>query len=566
MDRHELIEKIKKINYKEMIIPAVLFGIVQAICLSIYNYESFIYSFNDASKICYMLEIFFLHGFIFYAVSTIASVLLHNIKKAGSDSYSRKKSIWNKYAGALSFVIILACWMPWLIIFYPGSVWFDMSYQIDQYYGYYDFSLHPVFATLVMGKCMDIGKHLFNSDNVGAFIYILLQSIVCAYAYSRVVSWINKHKTPVWVQLVAIAYYALLPVFGSVAQYGVKDVMTYGLFTLYTVIVIECYEQITNKEKLSIKNILKYAVITIILSLYRKEMIMVCCIVTCVFALYALIRRDIKKVIVWCALAAVAIMAYKGFNVIIVNGVMQREVYGGYDSSESMSIPLQQIARTVYYNDDIISDEEKEVLNSCFSYGYNEIAGHYNPYLSDPIKYSFDTGKEGFWKVYFSLLKKAPLTYVEATIANSFGYYSVIPPLPSTVHDAPTNGTPGDRYLYYINIDMDGDIGMIDIAYKDSTAKYRGILTNYALGIRDIPVLSLIYSLGFYTWVYLFFLYWQLKNKKNLREIIIYIPTGLIILVCIASPVNDCLRYFVSVIAAMPIIMSWTYIGQREEN
>jgi hypothetical protein len=327
--------------------------------------------------------------------------------------------------------------------------------------------------------------------------------------------------------------------------------------------VIECYEQVTNKEKLSKKNIIKYAVITIILALYRKEMIIVCSIVSCVFVVYALVRKDIKKIVVWCVLAATAIIAYKGFNFVIVKGVMQREVYGGYDSSEGLSVPLQQIARTVYYNDDKISDEEKEILNKSWGYGYDGIAENYNPYLSDPIKYPFVVGMEGFWKVYFSLLKKAPLTYVEATIANSFGYYSVIPTLPTTVHDAPTNGTPGDRNLYYINRDADASIGVVDIAYNDSTAEQRTKLTNYVMGIRNIPVLSLIYSLGFYTWVYLFFLYWELKNKKKFREIIIYIPTGLIILVCIAAPVNDCLRYFGSVIEAMPIIMSWTYIRQK---
>ena len=169
-----------------------------------------------------------------------------------------------------------------------------------------------------------------------------------------------------------------------------------------------------------------------------------------------------------------------------------------------------------------------------------------------------------FWNVYISLFKKKPLVYVEATIANSFGYYAIIPPLPASIHDAPTNGTPGSRFEFYINRDPDKGNEVVQVSYIPFLETARKKLEKYAYGVRDIPVINLGYSLGFYTWMYVVFILFFIKERKS-KYTIAFLPAVLVILVCVASPVNDCLRYFLPAIALMPIMLGLTVYHQNEK-
>ena len=66
---------------------------------------------------------------------------------------------------ALFFLFIL-CWLPYLVIFYPGSVPYDGYLQLNMFYGIDPATNHhPWFSTLVMGSLHWIGGHV--SDNFG---------------------------------------------------------------------------------------------------------------------------------------------------------------------------------------------------------------------------------------------------------------------------------------------------------------------------------------------------------------------------------------------------------------
>lgn len=545
-------------NRKIKVAVGVLFAILQTVSINFYYFYSVIYAINQPDIIFYDILYFAACGILFFFIENVCFLLLDKVSSLSVNRLLGKASILiEKHIGSLSFVAIMLCWLPWLIIFYPGSMWFDMCYQLEQYY-FGNYSLHPVFATLCMGLCLDIGKSIFKSDNVGVFIYIFLQSVVCAFAFSKVIKLYQRLKTPRIVSVISLVYYCFLPIFGAYMQIGTKDVLSCGFFVLFTVQVVNICASIYCHEtaSLSFGEVISLFVISTLCLLYRKEMIILCVIIltslliVCLKKKMILLLKDIASVV------AGMLIIYVFFNKVIVNLVIGGTFSAG--STEAFSIPLQQMARFVYYESDLISEDEKDILDQCFYYGYDGIAKNYNPYLSDPIKYN--VGKsDRLEEVWCSLFTKKPMVYIEATIANSFGYYSIIPQLPATVNDAPTNGTPGSRFEFYINRDPDMNNKMVMVSYAPRFEIWRNKLSAYTNGLRSVPVVNLVYSLGFYTWGSVILIIYALKQHKRDTHIslVVFLPVVLSVGVCVASPVNDCLRYFLPVIANIPVIAGW---------
>lgn len=515
-------------KYRKLkIFGAACFAVIQTIAIDFYYFYSFIYIFNDIRVVRYNILCLIAYGTLFYGIESICFHILE-IHKYKRFNYKLKKvSSFEKHTASLSFFFIMICWLPWLIIFYPGSMWFDMCYQIEQYY-FGNYSLHPVFVTLCMGWCLDIGKIVFQSSNIGVFIYILLQTVVCAFAFSRVIRFLKEIKVSIILQVATLFFYGISPVFGAFMQIGTKDVLYCGLITLFTIQVVRlCIRAFNREDYISLREAIVFLCISILCVLYRKEAIIICVIVffaitilCCKARLFKMVRKNIT-------IFAGTIIAYFLFEVVVVNTILgSGSVFNGLN--DKYSIPVQQVGRFVYYEDDLLDEEDRKYLDSSFSLGYEQVANNYNPYLSDCLRYNWRIDKD-FWDIYISLFKRKPLVYLEATIANSYGYYSIIPQLPASIHDAPTNGTPGSRFEFYINRDPDKENEVVQISYIPSLEKARNKLEKYAYGVRKIVIINLIYSLGFYTWIYIIFILFLIKERK-FKYIIAFLPAVLIIL------------------------------------
>lgn len=553
----------RKDTFAKMI-GAILFAIIQTISIDFYYFNSLIYVIDCPGILLYNVLCLTSYGILFFCIENVCFYFLDKASSTGK-AYKVLPDFIQKHIGKFSFIFIMLCWLPWIIAFYPGSIWYDMCYQIEQYY-FGNYHLHPIFVTLCMGLCMDIGKNVFASDNIGVFIYILLQSITCAFAFSRVIKFLNALKASKIVLSIVLVFYCFSPIFGAYMQIGTKDVLSCGLYVLFTVQALSICQKLHYAENvLSSKEIAALFITSTLCSLYRKETIILC-MVTFGVILFICLKEKLIRLFKDIASVAIGMLTmYIFFDVIVINVFMGVTFNAG--TTEGLSIPLQQIARFVYYESDLVAEEEREILDNTFYYGYEGIADHYNPYLSDPIKYNVGNVEE-LSDLWVSLFMKKPTVYIEATIANSFGYYSIIPALPPTVSGAPTNGTPGSRFEFYINRDPDLENQMVMISYAPAFEKIRSMMSAYAINLRDAPIINLIYSLGFYTWgaIILVIYVWRRKNGDRVKSLIAFIPIILSILVCIASPVNDCLRYFLPVIAILPLMVGWTVATQNNSD
>lgn len=535
----------EKLN-KALLFIALAFGCIETISLNFYYFYSFAYNLSDFRVAIFNVLSFLAYSNIAHFAATlflkiIRKISAYNIGQNGK----RIKEKLDINIGKVSFLFILICWLPWILAFYPGSLWYDMCYQIEQYYGTMSYNLHPYFVTLIMGWCLDIGKIVFHSDDAGIFIYTLLQTIVCCYAYSKVTVWLWQ-KGQTIISLLALLFFGIYPIFGAYAQYGTKDILVYGLFTLFFLQTIYWYEKLRNGVKPTVADIIKYALISLLCSLYRHEMIIICCSTILVLLIWELIRNN-KGAIVGLMVTILMIIApFKIFNNVIVPQLAGE----GGAAAQELAVPLRQIARFATYHSDWIDEEEYGELQNLFSFNINDISQKYNPYLSDPLVFSYNEDNNSLWKIYLSFLKKSPTTYIESFISSSYGYYSIVPRVPYTINNAETNGTPGERFSFYINRDPDLDYNLVVVSYSERTARWREKLSNYAYAWRDIPGICLLYSLGFYTWIYILLIYYVLE-KRDYDKLICFFPTFLIICVCLVSPANDYMRYYVCVLTTL---------------
>ena len=98
----------------------------------------------------------------------------------------------------------------------------------------------------------------------------------------------------------------------------------------------------------------------------------------------------------------------------------------------------------------------------------------------------------------------------------------------------------------------------LDVHYLDSLYFFRIRLTAWVYGFE--LTFNLLYSFGFYTWMVLLLLSISII-KRGLVSGFPYILCLLLILVCIASPVNDYGRYYMSVNYLIPLMCGYTKCG-----
>jgi len=497
-------------------------------------------SFELISKnIFTSILIFILMIFVFYKLIFWLYKMFDNYN--GLDNIKIFK-LFNDKPFLISFIVIVLFWMVYVIAFYPCVLSPDPSHQILQYFGidnkysYYSVLLdenmiitnhHPVVHTLLIGTCVKIGM-IFDSVNVGLFLYIIIQIVVLALTLSYTIYFMKKLNVNRLYRLICLLIYALVPVFPFYAMSPVKDVIFGCLIILY-IIMISNY--IIFKEKVNFVKGIKIFVLVVLIILFRNNGIYV--VLLSMPFLFMIYHKESKKILIVFISILVFYSTYQ--NVIL-------PYFKVTPSSvrEALSIPFQQTARYVSFNEDKVSEDEEKAIDKIL--GYETLASRYNPEKADPVKnefnrYSTKDDLINYFKAWFTGFCKEPLTYVSATINNTYGYFY-----------------PFDKkwYIYYKYNDVLKNNGF-DYRYNNLDG-LRKVLIKYGNAFQNIPILGLCVNIGFSTWL-LFLMIGYLIYKQKYKEIIIYLPAFIILLVCIASPVNTYFRYALPNIFGMPLMI-----------
>ena len=219
---------------------------------------------------------------------------------------------------------------------------------------------------------------------------------------------------------------------------------------------------------------------------------------------------------------------------------------------EVLAIPLQQTARYIMTYD--LTQEEKEDIEKLIN--IEDFKANYNPESIDIVKQNFkvNCSKEDL-KNYFirwwKMLLKHPGVYISATLNSTYGYFY------------PDRKEFKDGLAQFEIDTFNGNKMNLDIHLNN--VKQRNGIESFINMIRNLPFVGLFFSCGFYSWLIIIITLVLIYYRKY-KEIIPLVSMYIIILVCVASPVNAYLRYMLPIIISMPFIMGWTYYTILYDN
>lgn len=471
--------------------------------------------------------------FFFPLVSALFHWLDRQVQAAPPAPLSRKEQVRFFF---LCFGLILLCWLPYLLLCYPGSVTYDGMYQLGQYFGQTEATNHhPWLSTLLMGGIVSLGG---DNLSLGIFLYILFQSLVCAAALAGV-CWqvrVLAGRTAAWLTL---AFFALVPNFGGYAQMFVKDTLFFGVFAAFFLCVV-LFLKVRGKAGPPLWAGLLLT--GLLCALLRNNGLYI--VVPTLFLLIPAARSLAARL--GAAGLGVAVLAvYLCFNQVLLPawGVAPGSV------REVLSLPFQQTARYVQVCGDTLTEEEIAVIDGVLD--YETLVTSYDPRVSDPVKNTYHGDSEAL-KEYLGLWLRQglrrPDVYLEATLNSMFGYF-----LPGYRY-----GPFGGNYFFM----QQSSYGLeVEFAHPDAPQ----LADAFSRLWSQTPGLGLLNAPGTFSWLLVLASVALLRRRKGVA-LIACLPLWLSLGICCVSPVNALVRYMLPIMAATPLLLACTFSALRAHD
>ncbi|MCL2135970.1 MAG: DUF6020 family protein [Coriobacteriia bacterium] len=441
-------------------------------------------------------------------------------------------------------LIILACYLPFLVILYPGNVPHDAYSQINQFMGIIPLSNgHPVASTMIMGSIFSFGRFLVD-DNFGVFLYVLIQSLAMAYTFAKTISLADSYgfKKLAWFGLV---FFAVCPIWPIYAATMIKDTMFLIAFVAFCLRLVGL---VTAKEALSPKSCLTFVIVTLLVCWTRHNGIYV--VVPSLLLAVFTVQKTMRKQSLFLFAAVVVVFLAWSSVVLPILGVEPSP------ANEMMSIPYQQTARYVIRYADEITDEEKRIIDT--SINYDLIPELYNPELSDPIKWSnsfYGGPSKEYLILWCKMFFRHPFTYISASFHNTYGYYypfenfDVMRSFQLYIKGDPV--ATGDFDIHYLfSRATEGE----NPDNPDLTAPKAVI--DYVTWWRSLPVIRSLTRPGVYLWGLLVALVYLL-DRRQYAKLPAIVPSAMLFCTCLASPVNGLLRYAMPYMASTFLLLAF---------
>lgn len=535
---------------------AVFFSVVFTLCVnvgkSLYYKNSFEYI--HASAVNGILFVISLVGF-FAAAYSLCSFFFRLLKNEKGEERCYAGNPLYRMNSLARFFIVWACifllWLPVYLAYYPGVFSYDIPNQTSQVFrGFSDGMLaynlnHPPLHTFVWGLCINIEKSFgINAVVVYSISQMLLLSGVCA----KLIHLLFYREVRFWIIIVSFLFFSVNPVVALFSFSITKDVY-FACFLLLTVIDIVYLVKEPEKYVKMPGFWVSFIIHSALAVLFRNNALYVF-IVLVPIAVIMLIKYW-KYILPLFVLPVV--ISWLVTNVGFVNMGIQPG-----DLGETASIPSQQIAKVVKYEDPV---EFKDEIDKYLP--YDTIGEKYNPRFSDPVKYTFkkdyfENNTNDFYKLWFTMLKKYPSYYVSSFLDLNLPYWY---PFADSV----------DKYAQRKYIET--DIRENEYYTPVRQSFFPGMLRIYERiadfsAFEKIPTVINIFSLQFPIWA-LFFCFCVLLTKGRGKKQIILSPYFLLWLTYILGPVSN-FRYIFPVFIAYPLLLALIFdtdkLTDKREN
>lgn len=495
-------------------------------------------------------------------ISVLVSYIRHFIRGKNFFETETKTSgilylLFEKHPFLTPYLLIMAVWLPFVIIFYPGFLMGDMvaqilmSFNLENHFGHqvtrpnpeiWVTNQHPVLHTAIVGICMRIGYLFTDSDNFGYFLYTFLQTNILAATFAYALSFLTKLKTAYFVRVSILAFYVIHPIFFTYAILGTKDTYFTCLVMIWLITVSKMvYDR--KGEGISKKDLIIYFASLIGCVLFRKNAYYM--LLVSIPFLFVVIKR-MRKVMLVSLIVVIAVQT------LYIDVFLKVTEIADGSAKDMFSIPFMQTARYIRDHEEDITAEEKAAIEGVLD--YDHIKEKYFPLKSDSVKYTYknertDEEFQAYVKAWFEMFLKHPICYVEATVENTYGYYCFLEePVKNWHYSQITSNRQRQREQLTKHF---------DIHFLEETRLLRAAITVGHRLFVNLPIIRNVMQSALYFWITIFVAFEYLK-KKRFRELGLYLPLLLLLGTCILSPVNGSIyfRYVVPIAFPLPVLLA----------
>lgn len=430
------------------------------------------------------------YGFI------LLSEFINRIQKAGQFTLklTHGRVFW------ISFVVILICWVPVFLAYYPGLFAYDVNRQISEVISGQLTNQNPLLHTLYLGGMYLLGGAL-GDFNIGIALSVILQMIFMAGVFAWLLRYLTILNSPRALCLITLFWFALFPVHSILAISCTKDILFCGMLLLF---VIHFHRMICTPTLLKeVKWVTEASSLIVLMCLLRNNALFG--VFMCIPLSLFVIPRKFRLRLVALFLGSLIL------NTAVLQGLKAITHAGGMNTVELVSIPSQQMAR-VYnlYRDEYPPSVEIEA--------YLPTAAYYSPYTADAVK-TFAEIKQpgqlwGFIKLWGKVGLQYPIEYLDAFLLTMQGYWW----LDDTAHARIYGEGLESRQGYLLTDTKEGfGVNHISLLLPLETLYEKLFSANE---YQSIPILSLLFSPGLYLWLAAFALIRAMINKQRAIAVI----------------------------------------------
>lgn len=326
-------------------------------------------------------------------------------------------SLENDLSRRVFFYVFAGCSVIYMSVLllanYPGVLSPDSVNQLDQVVSGVYSNHHPYWHTRLIGLFVHPCMAMFNSAELGILAYCIAQILMMAGCFAFAV--MTAYQAGVRIQYVMVmgAFYMLAPYHILYSFTVWKDILFGGSVLL---LVASLYRICRNIGG----GILNYAVFltgAIGMALLRNNGWIA---LATTFVLWVLFfrRRQVAVIVIFVAVLAV--------SWVMCNPVLEKKGVTPGNYRESLSIPIQQIARVLVEDGDV-TDEQKELINRVIPVDW--VPQLYDEQISDPVKFNVDgeyirENKAAYLKLWLEIGDRNTKTYCKALIESTKGYWN----------------------------------------------------------------------------------------------------------------------------------------------
>lgn len=488
-----------------------------------------------------MLNLFFSHAVLYFCGAFLAFRYLARISHQKGSAVPGQFSVRR---AMLIWIILVLIYLPWYLFCFPGVISQDTADQINDAVtldGIRDH--HSAFLTLMMRFVLLPVRSLTGSMQTGVALISLLQMLIVAFVFAAAFEWIRRYVRNRTLQALIFLWYAVYPINNLYSVTLWKDV----LFSVSFLALLLCLDAAAEDELAFFadkKQRILLTALLLLLPLMRHNGILIS-VLTGSAMLFCFPGHRRQVLMILCGFVACF-----GFWKLAALPLLHAEKI---DPSNVYSVLEQQMARALNVHHGELTDGEMAEYTAYFDIG--DIWDRYRPHISDPVKRHFrnDLFEEdpgGFFTLWAKLGRRYPLDYIEAFLANNYGYW-----FPETRYVIIDYGvTPGEW-----------DIGDIHAAPVSSLPLIPRIF-DYISGEKyeKIPLLPLFFSRGACFWLWVFCGCWGLWSRD--RKLILVLAGLSLWLGILISPVYNEYRYVYGLFVGLPLLMAVMLSGQREKD